>query len=175
MFRKITGEWKKIQERNTIPIHCMIYWSTKKDNFPTDVGRRQEENSSEVPSSGMWRWVAEGYHHFRGTWCLQGRETFLLKFRPCPFRAHHLPLAHLQPPFCPLPIFVPLFSHVECWYLPTRLQVPHAWIHTEVGQNNGNTTDTVHISLLIWCWTTFSLQYSHNPSWNGLVQVLNSL
>jgi hypothetical protein len=25
-----------------------------------------------------------------------------------------------------------------------------------VGQNNGDTTDTVHISLLIWCWTTFS-------------------
>jgi hypothetical protein len=29
-------------------------------------------------------------------------------------------------------------------------------IHTGVGQNNGNTTDTVHISLLIWRWTTFA-------------------
>jgi hypothetical protein len=46
--------------------------------------------------------------------------------------------------------------------------------HTGIGQNNGNTTDTVHISLLIWCWTTFCLQHSHNP-WNGLVRVLNSL
>jgi hypothetical protein len=25
-----------------------------------------------------------------------------------------------------------------------------------VGQNNGNTKDAVHISLLIWCWTTFA-------------------
>jgi hypothetical protein len=46
---------------------------------------------------------------------------------------------------------------------------------TQVKQNNGNTTDTVHISLLIWCWTTFCLQCSWNPSWNVLVQVLNSL
>jgi hypothetical protein len=45
---------------------------------------------------------------------------------------------------------------------------------TEVDQNNGNTTDTVHIPLLVWCWATFCLQYSHRP-WNGLVQVLNSL
>jgi hypothetical protein len=35
--------------------------------------------------------------------------------------------------------------------------------HIQVGQNNGNTTDTVHISLLIWCWTTFCRQYSCNP------------
>jgi hypothetical protein len=28
--------------------------------------------------------------------------------------------------------------------------------YTGVGKNNGNTTDTVHISLLIWCWTTFA-------------------
>jgi hypothetical protein len=26
-----------------------------------------------------------------------------------------------------------------------------------VGQNNGNTTDTVYIYLAIWCWTTFHL------------------
>jgi hypothetical protein len=32
------------------------------------------------------------------------------------------------------------------------------------------TTDTVYISLLIQCWTTFCLQYSGNPPWNGLVQ-----
>jgi hypothetical protein len=31
------------------------------------------------------------------------------------------------------------------------------WRHTEFGQNNGNATDTVRISLLIWCWTTFCL------------------
>jgi hypothetical protein len=42
-------------------------------------------------------------------------------------------------------------------------------------KNNGKTTDTVHIPLLIWCCTTFCLQYSHNPSPNELVQVLNSL
>jgi hypothetical protein len=46
---------------------------------------------------------------------------------------------------------------------------------TGAGQNNGNTTETVRISLLIWCWTTFCLQYSRSSSWNGLVQVLNSL
>jgi hypothetical protein len=27
---------------------------------------------------------------------------------------------------------------------------------TGVEQNNGKTTDTVHISLLIWCWTTYA-------------------
>jgi hypothetical protein len=47
-------------------------------------------------------------------------------------------------------------------------------IHTGIGQNNGNTTDAVHISLLIWCWTTVCLQFSHNPR-NGLIQVLNTL
>jgi hypothetical protein len=31
-------------------------------------------------------------------------------------------------------------------------------VHTGIGQNNGNTTDTVHISLLIWCWTTILLE-----------------
>jgi hypothetical protein len=38
------------------------------------------------------------------------------------------------------------------------------YIHmcTMVGQNNGNTTGTVHISLLIWRRTTFWLQYSHS-------------
>jgi hypothetical protein len=36
------------------------------------------------------------------------------------------------------------------------------------------TTDSVYISTLIWCWTNVCLQYSRNPSWNGLVQVLNS-
>jgi hypothetical protein len=46
---------------------------------------------------------------------------------------------------------------------------------TEAGQNNENTTDTVHISLLIWCWTRFYLQQGLNPSWNELIQVLNSL
>jgi hypothetical protein len=34
---------------------------------------------------------------------------------------------------------------------------------------------TVHISLLIWCWTSICLEYCCSPSWNGLVQVLNSL
>jgi hypothetical protein len=34
---------------------------------------------------------------------------------------------------------------------------------------------TVHLSLLIWCWTNFCLQYSGSLSWNGLVQVSNSL
>jgi hypothetical protein len=29
-------------------------------------------------------------------------------------------------------------------------------VGTGVGQNNGNTTNTVHISLLIWCCTTFA-------------------
>jgi hypothetical protein len=47
--------------------------------------------------------------------------------------------------------------------------------HTGVEQNNGNTTDAVHISLLIWSWTTFCLQYTRKPSWNGLIQVLKSL
>jgi hypothetical protein len=28
---------------------------------------------------------------------------------------------------------------------------------TGVGQNSGNITDTVHISLLIWCWTPNAL------------------
>jgi hypothetical protein len=51
------------------------------------------------------------------------------------------------------------------------------YIHicTGVGQNNGNTTGTIHISLLILCRTTFCLQYSHSPFLNGLVQVLISL
>jgi hypothetical protein len=44
---------------------------------------------------------------------------------------------------------------------------------TEAGQNNGN-TDAVRISLLIWCWTTFCLQYSRSSSCSGLLQVLNS-
>jgi hypothetical protein len=39
----------------------------------------------------------------------------------------------------------------------------------------GETTDTVYNSLLIWCRNIFCLQYSRNPSSNGLVQVLNSL
>jgi hypothetical protein len=47
--------------------------------------------------------------------------------------------------------------------------------YTGVGQNNGNIIDTLHVSLLIWYWDIFCLQYSRNPSWNGLVQVLNSL
>jgi hypothetical protein len=42
--------------------------------------------------------------------------------------------------------------------------VPTLFItHTGFEQNNGNTTYTVHISLLIWCWTTFCLQYSCSP------------
>jgi hypothetical protein len=40
---------------------------------------------------------------------------------------------------------------------------------TGVGQNNGKTTDIVHISLLIWCWTTFCFQYSFNTAWNVFV------
>jgi hypothetical protein len=47
-------------------------------------------------------------------------------------------------------------------------------LSTEVGQNTENTTDTVHISLLIWHWTTFCIQHNRNPSWNGFVQVSNS-
>jgi hypothetical protein len=57
--------------------------------------------------------------------------------------------------------------------------------HKYDGAANINTTqgleeimETLYIlytSLLIWCWTTFCLQYSQIPSWNGLVQVLNSL
>jgi hypothetical protein len=35
---------------------------------------------------------------------------------------------------------------------------------TAIGQINRNTTDTVHISLLTWCWTTFCLQHRRNPS-----------
>jgi hypothetical protein len=30
-----------------------------------------------------------------------------------------------------------------------------AFVHTRLGQNNGNTTDTAHISFLIWCGTNF--------------------
>jgi hypothetical protein len=41
---------------------------------------------------------------------------------------------------------------------------------TGAEQSNGNAADTVHISLLIWRWTTFCLQYSRIPSWNGLVE-----
>jgi hypothetical protein len=33
---------------------------------------------------------------------------------------------------------------------------------TGVEQTNGNSTGTVHISLLIWCWTAFCLLYSRN-------------
>jgi hypothetical protein len=47
--------------------------------------------------------------------------------------------------------------------------------NTGIEQNNGDTTGTVHISVLIWCWTKFCLQYSRNASWNGLVQDFNSL
>jgi hypothetical protein len=47
--------------------------------------------------------------------------------------------------------------------------------YTGFGKNNGTITDTVHMSLLIWCWTTLYLQYSHNSSWNALIQVVNSL
>jgi hypothetical protein len=38
---------------------------------------------------------------------------------------------------------------------------------TGVGQNSGNTTDTVHISLLTWCWTTFlpSIQQQSFLEW----------
>jgi hypothetical protein len=43
------------------------------------------------------------------------------------------------------------------------------------GQNNRNATDPVNISLIIWCLTNFCFQYSRNPPWNGLVQVLNIL
>lgn len=53
----------------------------------------------------------------------------------------------------------------------------HIWqlyIHIQgFNKNNGNTTDTINISLLMWRWTTFCLQYSCNPSWNGLIQLLN--
>jgi hypothetical protein len=47
--------------------------------------------------------------------------------------------------------------------------------NTRVGQNNGKTTDTIHISSLLWRWTIFCLQYGNNPFRNGLVKVLNSL
>jgi hypothetical protein len=39
----------------------------------------------------------------------------------------------------------------------------------------GSSTDALHISSLIWCWTTLFLKYSRCPAWNGLPQVLNSL
>jgi hypothetical protein len=39
-------------------------------------------------------------------------------------------------------------------------------IYIGAGQNHGNTIDTVHISLLIWCWTTFCHQCICNASWN---------
>jgi hypothetical protein len=49
--------------------------------------------------------------------------------------------------------------------------------YTGVGQNNGNTTDTVHISLLIWCWTTFAfstaailLRMDSYKFWQSLVE-----
>jgi hypothetical protein len=59
--------------------------------------------------------------------------------------------------------------NITCTWVITHIT------YTGMGQNNGNTTDTVHISLLIWRWTAFFLQYSRNLSWNGLVLVLNSL
>jgi hypothetical protein len=55
----------------------------------------------------------------------------------------------------------------------TKISVQCSAVNAAVEQNNGNTTDTIHISLVIWCWATFCLQYSRSP-WNVLVQVLNS-
>jgi hypothetical protein len=56
-----------------------------------------------------------------------------------------------------------------------RRSVTNHFTRAGVGQNNGNTIDTVHISVLIWCWTTMRIEYSLNPFCNRLVQVLNSL
>jgi hypothetical protein len=73
------------------------------------------------------------------------------------------------------------FSQTFVYFVYLRTDVTAQWSSEEeekrtwVGQNNGNTSDTVRISLLIWCWATFCLQYSRSPSWNGLVQVMNSL
>jgi hypothetical protein len=58
-------------------------------------------------------------------------------------------------------------------FLPLEAEGWENTKHTGVGQNNGNITDAVHVSSLILCWTTICLQYSHSPSWNGLIQVLN--
>jgi hypothetical protein len=51
--------------------------------------------------------------------------------------------------------------------------------YTGLRQNNGNTTYTVHISLLVWCWTTFCLQHTCNNSsygqfkfWTGSNEIL---
>jgi hypothetical protein len=61
----------------------------------------------------------------------------------------------------------------DIWSMPLRW-VQVAW-YIGVGQINGNTTDTLHISLLMWYWFTFCPQYSCSPSWNQLIQVLNNL
>jgi hypothetical protein len=60
-------------------------------------------------------------------------------------------------------------------FLRHNLLLPLHLLMQGFGQNNGNTTDTVHISLLILFRTTFCLQYSRIPTWSGLVQVSNSL
>jgi hypothetical protein len=68
------------------------------------------------------------------------------------------------------PILPSLYSNGYTCYI---LYI-YTHIYTGVGQNNWSTTDTIHISLLIWCSTTFCLQYSCNP-WSGLFTTLNSL
>jgi hypothetical protein len=63
------------------------------------------------------------------------------------------------------------YYHILSLCFSDRNSVYHYILYIGVEQNNGNITDTVHISLLILCWTTGkSLQYSCSPSWNGLVQ-----
>jgi hypothetical protein len=66
-------------------------------------------------------------------------------------------------------------NNYNCPIKSSRPNTYYSCSYREVGQNNGNTTDTAHVCLLIWCWTTFCLQYSRNLSWNGLVPVFNSL
>jgi hypothetical protein len=41
------------------------------------------------------------------------------------------------------------------------------YLYTGVGQNNGNTKNTEHISLLVWRWANFCLQYKLSSSKNG--------
>jgi hypothetical protein len=67
-----------------------------------------------------------------------------------------------------------ILAGLQC-YIHYLILHPSHKQDTGVGKNSGYTTATIHISLSTWCWTTFCIQYSRNPSWNGLLQVLNSL
>jgi hypothetical protein len=77
---------------------------------------------------------------------------------------------HLYLQFYTSAFYTVVKSPVPCGHLIfTVLHVTLVCIG--VGQNNRNTTDTIHISLLICSWTTFCLQYSCSPSCNVLLQV----